>query len=76
MPASPERRVFAPSWLATLLAVAAIVAFVNLGRWQWGRGEARQVQWTEFEQGRIAPRELGSMRLGEIERFRRVAVFW
>lgn len=68
------RRAFAPSWLATLLALAAIVAFVSLGFWQWGRGEARALQWQEFEQGTSRPRELGSLGLSEVERFQRVSV--
>jgi cytochrome oxidase assembly protein ShyY1 len=52
----------------------AIVAFVGLGRWQWGRGETRQAQWNEFEQGTSEPRELGSLGLSGIERFQHVAV--
>lgn len=68
------RRAFAPSWLATLIAAAAIVAFVSLGRWQWGRGEARQAQWSEFARGTGTTRELGSARLNDIERFQRISV--
>ena len=71
---APDRRAFAPSWLATLLALAAIVAFISLGRWQWERGEARTAQWEEFEKGASPPRELGSLGLDEMERFQRVAV--
>lgn len=71
---APDRRAFAPSWLATLLALAAIVAFISLGRWQWERGEARTAQWEEFEKGASPPRELGSLGLDEMERFQRVSV--
>lgn len=76
MPVRPDSgsRVFAPSWVATLLALAAVVAFVSLGRWQWARGEARAAQWQEFEHGTGQPRELGSLGLNEVERFQRVSV--
>ena len=74
MPLRIASRAFAPSWIATCLALAAIAAFVSLGRWQWGRGDARAVQWEEFQNGSGDALPLGSQGLGEVERFRRVTV--
>src|SRR3982751_175946 len=45
---SVSGRVFAPSWLMTLLTVILLTAFVSLGRWQWHRGEARQALWEQY----------------------------
>lgn len=71
---SVGRRVFSPSWTGTLLAIAAISAFVSLGRWQWARGDARSAEWARFEQGSGETRALGSRGLGQVERFQRVTV--
>lgn len=67
-------RVFAPSWILTVLAIALCTAFASLGRWQWERGEARAAQWAEFERraDRILP--LGSRSLEEVPRFQRVRI--
>jgi cytochrome oxidase assembly protein ShyY1 len=48
-------RVFAPSWATTLATLLLLALFVSLGRWQWHRGEAKQVAWAEFEQLTKAP---------------------
>ena len=42
-------RVFAPSWATTLATLLLLALFVSLGRWQWHRGEAKQVLWDHFE---------------------------
>jgi len=31
--------------------VLLCAVFIRLGFWQWGRGNARQAQWTEFSRG-------------------------
>ncbi|HEU4623498.1 MAG TPA: SURF1 family protein [Steroidobacteraceae bacterium] len=67
-------RRFEASWPLTLLTVAACVAFVSLGRWQWGKGELREAQAEEFRRGSEQPLELGARSLSDIERFRRVRV--
>jgi surfeit locus 1 family protein len=51
-----------------------VIAFTGLGRWQWDRGEAREVQRQEFARGAEQALPLGSQRLVEIPRFQRVAV--
>jgi surfeit locus 1 family protein len=67
-------RTFEASWLWTALTVAACVAFVGLGRWQWGKGELREAQAEEFRRGSEQPVELGARSLDEVERFQRVRV--
>jgi surfeit locus 1 family protein len=67
-------RVFAPTWLGTVLTLLALVAFVSLGRWQWARGELREAQAEEFAQGSEQAVSLGSRSLGEVARFQRVSV--
>jgi surfeit locus 1 family protein len=41
-------REFAPSWPMTLATLVLLGIFVSLGRWQWSRGEAKQVLWDQF----------------------------
>jgi surfeit locus 1 family protein len=67
-------RTFEASWLLTVLTVAACVAFVSLGRWQWGKGELRAAQAEEFRRGSEQPIDLGARPLNEVERFQRVRV--
>jgi surfeit locus 1 family protein len=42
-------RVFAPHWAITLATLVLLALFVSLGRWQWLRGEVKQLSWQEFE---------------------------
>jgi surfeit locus 1 family protein len=67
-------RTFAPTWLGTVLTVAAVVAFVMLGRWQWSKGELREAQAQEFAQGSERAVPLGPRSLRQVERFQRVSV--
>jgi surfeit locus 1 family protein len=67
-------RTFEASWLWTVLTVAACVAFVDLGRWQWGKGNLREAQAEEFRRGSERPVELGARALSDVERFQRVRV--
>jgi len=67
-------RTFSPSWLMTLLALAACMAFVSLGRWQWAKGELREAQAEEFSRGTDRAVPLGTRRLAEVERFQRITV--
>jgi len=67
-------RVFAPAWLTTVLTVALCILFVALGRWQWDRGNMRQLQWDAFAHGSSAPRAIGASELRSVPRFQRVAV--
>ena len=45
------RRVFAPAWSWTILTLLLLVAFISLGRWQWGRAEYKQAQVQTFAAG-------------------------
>lgn len=56
----------------TVLTVALSVAFVSLGRWQWHRGEQREVQLEQFAQGTERALTLGSRSLADMPRFQRV----
>jgi surfeit locus 1 family protein len=53
----------------TLLMVVLVAAFIGLGRWQWQRGEAREIQWQSFANAPAEPLPLGSRSLAELERF-------
>lgn len=64
-------RVFSPSWLTTLATLVLLAAFVSLGRWQWHRGEAKQILWAEFERN-AAAEPLGNRSPDELPRFTRV----
>jgi surfeit locus 1 family protein len=68
------RRIFEASWLMTALTIAACVAFVDLGRWQWGRGNLREAEAEEFARGSEVPVDLGTRTLADVERFQRVRV--
>lgn len=60
-------------WSLTLLAAAAVVTFVGLGRWQWDRGVERRAQWAGFDAtGPALPAD--SRDLGALPRFQRVAL--
>lgn len=71
----PERplRPSAPVWLLALLAAALVVAFIQLGRWQWHRGAASAASREAFARGADAVEVLGSSRLGDVARFARVS---
>ena len=58
----------------TLLTLAGVVLFVNLGRWQWNKGNLRAQQAAEFAQGAGTAEPLGERRLEQVPRFQRVSV--
>jgi surfeit locus 1 family protein len=70
-PFSAATRKFKPSLLMTLLTVLLLAAFVNLGAWQWHRGEARQSVWAEYQRN-AAP--LPVTHVDEVERFKRISI--
>jgi surfeit locus 1 family protein len=73
----PQRsvlRLSAPQWLMTVLTLALCVAFVGLGRWQWHRGQARQLQWEAFARGADTVLPLRERRLADVPRFARVSL--
>ncbi|HKT73378.1 MAG TPA: SURF1 family protein [Steroidobacteraceae bacterium] len=67
------RRVFAPSWTFTLLTILLLWAFIELGRWQWGKGQLRQAEWDQFERGTDQILDLPATQgLKDIPRFQRI----
>jgi surfeit locus 1 family protein len=73
-PLNRLRRTFAPSPLATLLALAAAALCVRLGLWQWHRGVDRQAQWTRFEAGAGRLIDPGTADLAGLPLFQRITV--
>jgi len=67
-------RVFAPSWIFTILTIALCVAFFYLGRWQWGKGELRQAEYDQFAAGAERAMPLGSQGVEQVRRFQRVSL--
>jgi surfeit locus 1 family protein len=58
----------------TALTLAAVVAFVNLGNWQWTKGNLRERQAREFARGTDAAQPLDGRRLEDVPRFQRIRV--
>jgi len=56
----------------TLLTVAAIALFIDLGRWQWHRAQQKQALATGFEAGSRAVEELGKRTTAELPRYAQV----
>jgi surfeit locus 1 family protein len=67
-------RVFAPSWIFTVLTIVLCVAFFKLGRWQWNKGELRQAEYDRFAAGaeRVIP--LGSRGVDQVPRFQKISL--
>jgi surfeit locus 1 family protein len=62
------------SWLMTLLTVAAVVCFVQLGRWQWHRAEGKRALAAAFNAGNAAAQELGDRGTAALARYTPVRV--
>lgn len=56
----------------TALTLAAVVAFMNLGHWQWSKGDLRERQAREFARGSEEAQPLGDRRLEDVPRFQRI----
>jgi surfeit locus 1 family protein len=69
-----RRRRFSPSWPLTVGAVLLCAVFIRLGFWQWGRGNVRQAQWTEFSRGADEAVALDARGIDAVPRFQRVTV--
>jgi surfeit locus 1 family protein len=65
-------RTLSASWPLTILTVAAVVAFISLGNWQWSKGDLRERQAEEFTRGGGVALPLGTRSLSEVSRFQRV----
>jgi len=66
------QRLFAPSWLMTGLTLALLVLFIGLGRWQWGRAEAKSVLLGQFERSAGAAVVLSDQATTSLPRYTRV----
>ena len=73
---SDEQRIrrFSASWGLTLLTLAGVVLFVNLGRWQWSKGNLRAQEAAAFAQGAGTAEPLADRGLEHVPRFQRVSV--
>jgi cytochrome oxidase assembly protein ShyY1 len=58
----------------TLLTLLGVVLFVNLGRWQWNKGDLRASQAAEFARGTGTAEPLADRSLEQVPRFQRVSV--
>ena len=58
----------------TLLTLILLVLFVSLGRWQWHRGEAKQVLWDSYERNDVTPALDARVDFDSAERFTSVAL--
>ena len=58
----------------TLLTLILLVLFVSLGRWQWHRGEAKQVLWDSYERNDVTPALDARFDFDSAERFTSVAL--
>lgn len=57
------------TWPMTLLTLAALVLFVNLGRWQWHRAQQKQALAANFGAGGQSVAELGARATSEFPRY-------
>jgi cytochrome oxidase assembly protein ShyY1 len=55
----------------TLITLVLLTLFVSLGRWQWHRGEAKQVLWDGFERN-VNAAPLGTRAFDDLDRFARL----
>lgn len=54
--------------------MALCAAFVFLGRWQWRKGELRQLEWDRFAKGTEVLLPLGARSVASVPRFQHVSV--
>jgi cytochrome oxidase assembly protein ShyY1 len=66
-------RVFSPSWPMTLATLVLLGVFLTLGRWQWQRGEAKQVLWSQFENAPMPETSATTPDFDSLPRYSRVA---
>jgi surfeit locus 1 family protein len=73
---SDQQRIrrFSVSWVLTLLTLAGVVLFVNLGRWQWNKGNLRAQEAADFARGTDTAEPLAGRTLEQVPRFQRVRV--
>jgi surfeit locus 1 family protein len=62
------------SWGMTLLTLAAVVAFIALGRWQWHRAAEKRTLNAEFLASGATVADLGTQAIGELTRYVQIRV--
>ncbi len=62
------------SWFMTVLTLAAVAGFLQLGRWQWHRAQAKRELAAAFAAGNVATQELGNRAAAALPRYSRVRV--
>ncbi|HEY4881539.1 MAG TPA: SURF1 family protein [Steroidobacteraceae bacterium] len=74
MPLTLQLRRFrwSATWPMTLLTLAAMVLFFNLGRWQWHRGELKRALAQQFSAGAESVAELGERPTAALPRYAQV----
>jgi surfeit locus 1 family protein len=60
------------SWFMTLLTLAAVVLFVDLGRWQWHRAQHKRALADEFDAGSQSLADLGGRATSALPRYTQV----
>jgi surfeit locus 1 family protein len=60
------------SWGVTVLTLLAVVAFVDLGRWQWQRAQQKRELASAFAAGNEAPTTLGARSTAALPRYAQV----
>jgi surfeit locus 1 family protein len=71
---SQRIRRFSTTWGMTLLTLLGVVLFVNLGRWQWSKGNLREHEAAEFAHGTDTAEPLKDRTLEQVPRFQRITV--
>ena len=61
------------TWPMTLLTLAAVVGFIDLGRWQWHRAAQKSALLAQFEAGGHSAVDLAGHRAGELPRYAQVS---
>jgi surfeit locus 1 family protein len=62
------------SWGMTALTLLAVVAFIDLGRWQWHRAEQKRALASAFSAGNVEVKALGSRQSAALPRYSQVRV--
>jgi surfeit locus 1 family protein len=57
------------TWLMTLLTLAALLLFIQLGRWQWHRAQFKQALAADFGAGGQSVADLGTRGTAEFARY-------
>jgi surfeit locus 1 family protein len=68
-----SRSRWSASWGVTILTLLAVVAFVDLGRWQWQRAQQKRALASAFAAGSETPSALGARAAAALPRYTQVS---